>query len=67
MDMMGPFQFESIRVTLVVVDDFSWIAFLRHKTYAVNEIVGFFSNLQREICVATIVVRSDHDIEILNR
>ena len=72
MDMMRPMQVESIsskRYAFVVVDDFSrftWLNFIREKSYTFDVFKDLCTQLQREKDSAIVRIRSDHGTEFEN-
>jgi len=72
MDLMGPMQVESIagkRYVLVVLDDFlrfTWVNFIREKSYTFDVFRDVCTQLQREKDCGIVRIRSDHGTEFEN-
>lgn len=72
MDLVGPTRTESLsdkRYFLVVVDDFSrytWVAFLREKLEAFDELITLCKRMQIEMRLTIKRIRSDYGRKLEN-
>ncbi|GJW28387.1 retrovirus-related pol polyprotein from transposon TNT 1-94 [Tanacetum coccineum] len=72
MDLCGPIRVESIngkKYILVIVDDYScytWVYFLRSKYEALDRIINFINQVQRNLKAQILKIRTDSGTEFKN-